>query len=68
MAQEFTKEEAQVKGANKTQLAALYGISVKTFNLWIEKIKDKLDNHKSNIFTPAEVKLIFRHLEEPELL
>lgn len=52
----------------KKEMADLYGVSVRTLNKWIEKWKkdlQEINNHSSKILTVAQVKFIFRKLDEP---
>lgn len=59
----------EIKAYNSKQLAAIYGVSTKLFSEWLKDLKEiepQLKNHKRRIFTPAQVKLIVKHLDEPE--
>jgi len=62
----ITNMKIPIKAYSKSQLAAMYGISVVTFMKWLElkgiEIEDIL---KRKIFTPREVEMIFNGLGEP---
>jgi hypothetical protein len=49
---------------NKKQLAALYGISRPTLNVWLKKIG--LYKKGKSLFTPAEIKIIIEVWGSPE--
>ena len=57
-----------VKVYSKKELRELYGISRETFNKWLQPIKSSLPHYRptSKILTPAQVKVIFDLLGEPE--
>jgi transposase len=57
--------KAKIKPKNKKELAALYGVSVKTFNKWIEPFKDKIGKMQGRMYTPKQVRVIFDCLGEP---
>lgn len=58
-----------IKVYSKKELRGLYGISRETFNKWLRPIKENLPNYQptSKLLTPAQVKVIFEHLGEPEI-
>ncbi|MEO1259857.1 MAG: hypothetical protein AAFZ15_13775 [Bacteroidota bacterium] len=57
-----------VKVYSKKELRELYGISRETFNKWLLPIKASLPHCRptAKILTPAQVRVIFDLLGEPE--
>ncbi len=50
----------------KKQLAAQYGICVRTLTKWIEPFVDEIGTvNKTYMYTPEQVKLIYLKLGEP---
>ncbi len=47
-----------------TSLAAKYNVSLYTFRKWIAPIEDKIKPKRKKTFSPAELKIIFKHLGE----
>ena len=58
-------ESPKVKAYYKSELANLYGRSLKTFNAWIQPHKEKIGIEIGKSYTPAQVKIIFECLGEP---
>ena len=56
----------KLKLQTKTQLAAAYGINIKTLNNWLTDIPDLALNSKQRILTPKQVHLIYKHLGAPD--
>lgn len=63
----MTKDETPtpIKAYNKSELAQLYGRSLKTFNAWLLPHIEKVGDFKGRSYTPAQVKIIFQILGEP---
>jgi hypothetical protein len=53
----------EIKAYSKKELRALYNVSAPTLRTWIAKILPITDKQ---LFTPAEIKLIFEHIGTPE--
>ena len=52
---------------SRSQLAHVYGVSLKTLRSLFKRHKKKLGHlERVRIFTPSEIKLIFNVLGEPE--
>lgn len=51
---------------NTKQMAALYGISVKTFAKWIKPHLKIIGDKIGYTYTPKQVKAIFEALGEPD--
>lgn len=59
-------EEKKIGSMSKSELADLYGVSLKTFRFWIkEKKLDKKVLWKANFLPPKDVDLIIRELGNP---
>ncbi len=50
---------------SKIQLAEAYNVSLKTFNRWIEPIKDELGEYRGKTYTPRQVEKIYDFLGRP---
>jgi len=57
-----------IKAMLPSEIARLYGVSVKTLNNWLSpfRIGDVLKRKKSHYYTPKQVKYIFECLDPPE--
>lgn len=55
-----------IKSYSKKELAALYKVSTKVFNKWLEPFKNELGDYKSRAFTPKQVKIIVENLDAPD--
>ena len=64
---EDEKNTPVIKTYSKQELAELYNVNRKTFRAWIIKIEKKLPLYSKTqqIFTPAQVVIIFEHLGDP---
>jgi hypothetical protein len=58
--------ETPVKAYSPIELTALYGVTDKTFNSWIKKHAEKIGKLTGKRYTPQQVRVIFRHLGEPD--
>jgi len=59
------EKETKIVAKTKSQLAAEYGISVKTLNKWIKPFQDEINSSSSRIFTPNQVIIIYEKIGYP---
>jgi len=59
--------EPTIKAMLPSEIAGLYGVSVKTLNNWLKPFRkgDVLNRGKSKFYTPKQVKYIFECLGDP---
>lgn len=56
----------KIKPLTKTELAAMYGVCLKTFNKWIHPFLDEIGaNNKTYIYTVLQVQTIYKVLGDP---
>ena len=60
------KKKRNYIGLNKKSLAALYNVSTKTLNKWIEKLPEPIGEYAGKAFTPKQIKIIFKHIDYPD--
>jgi len=60
-----TGQDIKVKAYSPGELAALYDIDGRTFNNWVRSIKDKVGERQGRYYTPAQVRIILKHLGVP---
>ena len=60
-----TTNETTVRAFTTKELAAMYGVSTKTFRTWLQPHKQAIGEKVSKYFTALQVKLIFEKLGEP---
>lgn len=60
-------EKPTVKAYTVKELHAIYEVSRAVFSSWLSEIENKVGALKGKIYTPKQVKIIFAHLETPEL-
>ena len=53
---------------NLKELAAMYGISTKTFNKWLKPFKKIIGPRKGYFFTIPQVRMIFKFFEFPSVV
>lgn len=58
--------EKYIKPYTKTQIARAYGIDVRTFNKWLKPLYKTIGKPNGRLFTPLQVRLIFRNLGTPQ--
>jgi hypothetical protein len=59
-------ENIKPRAMNKTELAACYGVCVRTFNKWIKPFQHEIGTIPgTQIFTTAQVRVIFEKIGEP---
>ena len=59
---------ATIKAMLPSEIAELYGVSVKTLNNWLKPFREGnvLKRKNSHYYTPKQVKYIFECLDPPE--
>jgi hypothetical protein len=60
-----TTNETTVKTATGKELAAMYGVSTKTFRTWLMPHLKALGERKSRYYTARQIRIIFECLGEP---
>ncbi|MDA3883819.1 MAG: hypothetical protein PF481_11105 [Bacteroidales bacterium] len=58
-------KDKKVIAQSKSQIAEAYNISLKTFNCWIEPIKEDIGKYRGKSYTPKQVKMIYDLLGRP---
>jgi len=53
------------KATYKSKLATKFGVSLETFNIWIQDIPELKISKRQRLLTPLQVKIITEHLQEP---
>jgi hypothetical protein len=56
----------KIQTYNKTQLAKMYGVDIRTFNAMLETVPFQLKKVGRVLFTPKQVEIIFKNLGAPE--
>lgn len=57
---------AKLKPYNTKDLCTLYGVSYKTMQKWLEKIKDQLGERVGKKWSVSQVEVIFKKYGRPE--
>jgi uncharacterized protein YjcR len=65
MNQTITTNEMMVKAYTTKEMAALYGISPKTFRTWMQPHKLQVGEKAGRYFTALQVRIIFERLGLP---
>jgi transposase len=60
-----TTNETTIKTATTKELAAMYGVSTKTFRTWLQPHQSALGERKSRYYTARQIRIIFEKLGEP---
>jgi hypothetical protein len=60
-----TTGETTVKAYTITELAALYGISIKTIKTWLKPHETIIGEKQGRYFTTLQVRMIFEKIGEP---
>ncbi len=60
-----TTNETTVKTATTKELAAMYGVSTKTFRTWLMPHLNAVGERKSRYYTARQIRIIFERLGEP---
>jgi hypothetical protein len=56
-----------IKPYTKTKLAKAYGVDLRTFNKWLQPLYKTIGKPNGRLFTPFQVKAIFRRIGQPDL-
>lgn len=59
------QQETKAQSYSVKELCALYGVTWKVWNAWIEPIREKVGEVKGRKYSPKQVKIIFDHLGPP---
>ena len=62
-----TIQTTQIKPCTLTQLAAIYGIGIRTMKKWITPHQEAIGPKNGRIYTTLQVKIIFQKLGLPGL-
>ncbi len=57
--------QEKVVAQSKNELAEAYGVTLKTFNSWIEPLQDIIGEYRGKSFTPKQVEIIYDLLGRP---
>jgi hypothetical protein len=60
--------EIAIKAYNTKELAAMYGVSTKTFSSWLERFQELIGERHGYYFNALQVKIIFEKLGLPGCL
>ena len=63
--QQITPVTFQVVPLTNEQIAALYGVGIKTFNRWLQPFRTELGKKVGRYYTNTQVKLIIQKLGMP---
>jgi transposase-like protein len=61
-------KQVPIKAYTVKEMCALYGVSRTVFFSWIKKFRSKIGELKGKTYTPKQVRIIFDHLEMPEII
>ena len=57
-----------IRPYSKSKLARAYGVDLRTFNRWLKSLSDNLGEPQGRLFTPLQVKHIFKCFGKPNNL
>jgi len=57
-----------IKPYSKSRLARAYGVDLRTFNRWLKSLQSNIGEPHGRLFTPLQVKHIFRQFGTPNNL
>jgi uncharacterized protein YjcR len=60
-----TKTYVEIKPYNLTELAAIYGVTVRTMKNWITRHSDAVGEKMGRLYTALQVRIIFEKLGLP---
>ena len=60
-----TTNETIMRPATTKELAAMYGVSPKTFRTWLRPHLESVGERKSRYYTSRQIRIIFERLGEP---
>jgi transposase len=64
----ITTDKFEVKASTKKEMAAIYGVSVRTFNSWIKPFEEKVGEKRGRYYTVNQVLIIVEVLGLPGVL
>ncbi len=54
----ITTDKFEVKASTKKEMAAIYGVSVRTFNSWLKPFEEKVGEKRGRYYTVNQVIII----------
>ena len=64
----ITTDKFEVKASTKKEMAAIYGVSVRTFNSWIKPFEEKVGEKRGRYYTVNQVVIIIEVLGLPGVM
>ena len=64
----ITTDKFEVKASTKKEMAAIYGVSVRTFNSWLKPFEEKVGEKRGRYYTVNQVVIIVEVLGLPGVM
>ena len=64
----ITTDKFDLKASTKKEMAAVYGVSVRTFNSWIKPFEEKVGEKRGRYYTVNQVVIIIDVLGLPGVM
>lgn len=64
----ITTDKFELKASTKKELAAVYGVTVRTFNSWIKPFEEKVGEKRGRYYTVNQVVIIIEVLGLPGVM
>ncbi len=64
----ITTDKFEVKASTKKEMAAIYGVSVRTFNSWVKPFEEKVGEKRGRYYTVNQVLIIVEVLGLPGVM
>lgn len=64
----ITTDKLELKASTKKEMAAIYGVSVRTFNSWIKPFEEKVGEKRGRYYTVNQVVIIIEVLGLPGVM
>jgi transposase len=64
----ITTDKFEVKASTKKEMAAIYGVSVRTFNSWLKPFEEKVGEKRGRYYTVNQVIIIVDVLGLPGVM
>ena len=64
----ITTDKFEVKASTKKEMAAIYGVSVRTFNSWLKPFEEKVGEKRGRYYTVNQVVIIIEVLGLPGVM
>ena len=61
-------DKFEVKASTKKEMAAIYGVSVRTFNSWVKPFEEKVGEKRGRYYTVNQVLIIVEVLGLPGVM